>query len=385
MSLDKRLADLLHSSIPTWVLDPDQVRILWANPSALALWNAASPEELYQRSLAPVPPSVQARLAAARSDLLAGRARIDDIVLYPKGVPTPVWLYHGLLYLDDGRLVFLQQAIERGQGDPIHLRMTEAFLHAVHAIACVRFDGQILIENPAAIAMFGSGADHWPAWLCDPALALSLLQKTERDGRADAEVRVQTQQGERTHAVDLCRIRDAVSGDLVALVQHSDQTARQKAEARAESQSLLAKQLESALAQIADQHREIMALSAPLLEVESGMLALPLIGQLDSHRADGIASRVLPILVAQRTRALLFDLTGVTGFDASGAQALLRIVAAVRLLGVQAFLCGIGSTLARTLVNANIDAAQIPHAATLADAVKLARRDTAKRTRPNES
>ena len=37
MSLDKRLADLLHSSIPTWVLDPDQVRILWANPRALAL------------------------------------------------------------------------------------------------------------------------------------------------------------------------------------------------------------------------------------------------------------------------------------------------------------------------------------------------------------
>ncbi len=371
--LAERLADLRHSSIASWVLDPDEIRILWANDSALRLWQADSREELFARPLKPVPPSVQARLEAARSDLLAGRPRIEDLVLYPKGVPTPIWLHFGPIFLDDGRLLFLQQAVERGQGDAVQRRMTETFLHAVSVIACVRFDGQILLQNPAAIAAFGSTAVAWPAWLCDPAQAHRLLEQTERDGRVSTEVRVQTVHGERTHAVDLCRIRDAVSGDLVALVQHSDQTERLQAEARAQSQSLLAKQLESALAQIAEQHREILALSAPLLEVEDGVLALPLIGQLDAHRADGIASRVLPVLVQRRTRALLFDLTGVLGFDDAGTQALLRIVAAVRLLGVQPFLCGIGPALARTLADSAIEAGQTAQARTLAEAVQLAR------------
>jgi rsbT co-antagonist protein RsbR len=374
MTLDERLADLRYSSVATWVLDPDEVRIVWANERALSLWNAESREELFQRPLTPVPPSVQARLDAARLDLRAGRMRVDDIMLYPKGVPTAIWLHYGPIVLEDGRLWFLQQAVERSQGDPTQLRMTEAFLHAVGPIACVRFDGQILLQNPAAIATFGATLGEWPAWLCDPGQGSALLQQVEQDGQARAEVRVLTLAGERTHAVDLCRIRDAVSGDLVALVQHSDQTERRKAEAQAQSQSRLAKQLEAALAQIADQHRQIMALSAPLLEVEDGVLALPLIGQLDAHRIDGIASRVLPALVERRTRALLFDLTGVVGFDEAGTRALLRIVAALRLLGVRPYLCGIGAALARTLSESGMDATHTPHARSLAEAIALARR-----------
>ena len=376
MSLDTRLADLLASPIPTWVLDPDAVRVVWANHSALRLWNAESQEELAARQMTPVPASIQARLDAARQDLQAGRTRVDDFVFYPKGVPTPAWLHFSPIFDDSGRLLFLQQAIERSLGESTQLRMTEAFQHAFIGIACVHFDGRVLLKNPSANATFGPHKEQWPDWLVDPAHGVQLLARIQHEERISVELPVRTQQGERIHRLELCRVRDAVSGQLIALIQHVDQTERREAEQRAHSQSKLAQQLEVALGQIAAQHRQILELSAPLLEVDDGIIAVPLIGQLDAHRADGITTRLLPALVTRRSRALIVDMTGVADFDDGGTQALLRILAAVRLLGVRPWLCGISPALARVLVQSGLqsDAAQgTPNARTLAEAVRLAR------------
>ena len=373
MSLDARLADLLASPIPTWVLDPDVVQVIWANPSALRLWNAESQADLAARQMTPLPASIQARLEAARQDLLAGRTRVDDFVFYPKGVPTPAWLHFSPILDENGRLLFLQQAIERNIGEATHLRMTEAFLHAFIGIACVQFDGQVLLKNPAAAATFGSAAEHWPDWLADPTQGIALLSRIQQEERLSTEQPVRTQQGERIHRLELCRLRDAVTGQLIALIQHVDQTERREAEQRARSQSKLAQQLETALGQIAEQHRQILELSAPLLEVDDGIIAVPLIGQLDAHRADGITHRLLPALVARRTRALILDLTGVAAFDDAGTQALVRILAAVRLLGVKPWLCGISPPLARTLAQGHVQTHDTPNARTLAEAVRMAR------------
>lgn len=373
MSLDARLADLMASPIATWVLDPDAVAVVWANERALRLWNAESREELRQRQMTPLPPSIKDRLDAARQELSAGRSRVDDFVFYPKGVPTPAWLHFSALHDDDGRLLFLQQAVERTGFDAAQLRMTEAFNHSQISIAWVQFDGRVLLRNPAASATFGSADALWPDWIVDRARAIELLARSEHEVQVSAEVQVRTQQGERLHRVDLCRVRDAVSAQLIVLVQHSDQTARQLAEKQAQTQSQLAQELQAALDQIAEQHAQILELSAPLLEVAEGVVAVPLVGQLDAHRADRIAARILPALVERRARCLVLDLTGVAAFDAAGTQALLRIVSAVRLLGAQPSLCGISPSLARILVQSGLQTGDTENSRTLAEAVRTAR------------
>ena len=287
-------------------------------------------------------------------------------------MPTPAWLHFSALHDDDGRLLFLQQAVERTGFDAAQLRMTEAFNHSQISIAWVQFDGRVLLRNPAASATFGSADALWPDWIVDRARAVELLARSEHEVQVSAEVQVRTQQGERLHRVDLCRVRDAVSAQLIVLVQHSDQTARQLAEKQAQTQSQLAQELQAALDQIAEQHAQILELSAPCWKSRREV-AVPLVGQLDAHRADRIAARLLPALVERRARCLVLDLTGVAAFDAAGTQALLRIVSAVRLLGAQPSLCGISPSLARILVQSGLQTGETENSRTLAEAVRTAR------------
>lgn len=351
------------------MLDPDAVAVVWANAAALQLWNAPDHPELYGRNMHPVPASVVTRLQTARTELEAGRTKVMPWVFFPKGIPTHVVLHFSPLRGDDGRLFFLQQATHRDAGSTDLQRMSEAFQHSTQPIAYVRFDGGVMLKNPAAIDAFGHDADRYASWLADAAQAQALLAQAQAQGEASAEVPVTRLAGPRIHQVSLRRLRDAVSGDLLLLAQHADQTARHRAEAEAHTQTELRGQLQSALSQVEAQHRQILTLSAPILDVGPGALALPIIGELDPHRTDEIASRLLNALRDRRAHTVLFDLTGATTLDTLATQRLAQLLQAVRLLGAQPVVTGIRPTLAKALIESDWDCQGVRVIHSLADAM----------------
>jgi rsbT co-antagonist protein RsbR len=108
--------------------------------------------------------------------------------------------------------------------------------------------------------------------------------------------------------------------------------------------------------QVIEAQREALAeVSTPLIPVAEGVLVMPLIGKIDPTRADRILEVLLAGVAEQRSRAVILDITGVRSVDTPVADALLRAARAVRLLGADTILTGIGPDVARTLVDLGVD------------------------------
>lgn len=117
---------------------------------------------------------------------------------------------------------------------------------------------------------------------------------------------------------------------------------------------------------------QIIALSAPVLKVAGGVLALPIIGELNASRASQILEKLLTEIVASRARYAVLDLTGVSGVDAGTASQLATIGRAVGLLGSRCLLSGISPQTAQALYAMGIDTATFVSFGTLQDALAYA-------------
>jgi rsbT co-antagonist protein RsbR len=106
---------------------------------------------------------------------------------------------------------------------------------------------------------------------------------------------------------------------------------------------------------IARQSREILEISTPVVQVWEGVIVAPLIGMLDTERAQQFMERLLSRVVETRSSVALVDITGVPMVDTRTAQHLLEAISAVRLLGAQVVLTGVRPTIAQTLVHLGID------------------------------
>ncbi len=106
------------------------------------------------------------------------------------------------------------------------------------------------------------------------------------------------------------------------------------------------------------------------IEVWDGLLTLPVIGTVDTERAQYITEALLRRVTETHCRAVILDLTAVEDIDAATAGHLLRIVQALRLLGVQCALCGIGAQLARTIASLDLDLAGVPTLPQLKEALR---------------
>ncbi|WP_437934119.1 AAA family ATPase [Sorangium sp. So ce341] len=124
-----------------------------------------------------------------------------------------------------------------------------------------------------------------------------------------------------------------------------------------------------------EQQREVIhALSAPILQVWDGVLAVPLIGILDRERADEIMNSLLNSVVRGSIRFAILDTTGVEAIDEAVADHLVRIVRALALLGVRAIVTGIRPAVARTMTSLEIDIRALGTHATLREALKFCMR-----------
>ncbi len=119
------------------------------------------------------------------------------------------------------------------------------------------------------------------------------------------------------------------------------------------------------------QSREIAELSTPVVKLWDGILAVPLIGTLDSARTQVVMETLLETTVQQGAQIAIIDITGVPTVDTLVAQHLLKTVAAMRLMGADCIISGIRPQIAQTMVHLGVEL-NVDSKATLADAFKLA-------------
>lgn len=125
---------------------------------------------------------------------------------------------------------------------------------------------------------------------------------------------------------------------------------------------------------ISRQQQELLELSTPVVRLWENVLALPLIGTLDSSRTQIVMQNLLDAIVATRSDYAIIDITGVPVVDTLVAQHLLKTVAAARLMGADCMISGIRPQIAQTIIHLGVDLAGVITKATLADAFALALR-----------
>ena len=125
---------------------------------------------------------------------------------------------------------------------------------------------------------------------------------------------------------------------------------------------------------IVRQQQEMLELSTPVVELWTGILALPLIGTLDSARTQIVMQNLLEAIVARGADLAIVDITGVPTVDTLGAQHLLKTVAAARLMGAECIISGIRPQIAQTIIHLGVDLGSVITKANLADAFRLALR-----------
>lgn len=122
------------------------------------------------------------------------------------------------------------------------------------------------------------------------------------------------------------------------------------------------------------QQRELLELSTPVVRLWENILALPLIGTLDSARTQIVMQNLLDAIVQTRSDYAIIDITGVPVVDTLVAQHLLKTVAAARLMGADCLISGIRPQIAQTIIHLGVDLSEVTTKATLADAFELALR-----------
>ena len=122
------------------------------------------------------------------------------------------------------------------------------------------------------------------------------------------------------------------------------------------------------------QQQEMLELSTPVVELWDGVLALPLIGTLDSARTQVVMENLLQRIVDTGSGIAIIDITGVPTVDTLVAQHLLKTVAAARLMGADCIISGIRPQIAQTIVHLGVELQDVVTKATLADAFAVALR-----------
>jgi rsbT co-antagonist protein RsbR len=123
---------------------------------------------------------------------------------------------------------------------------------------------------------------------------------------------------------------------------------------------------------ISRQQKELLELSTPVVELWDDVLALPLVGTLDSARTQVVMESLLQKIVDSGASIAIIDITGVPTVDTLVAQHLLKTVAATRLMGADCIISGIRPQIAQTIVHLGVDLGEVTTKATLADAFKVA-------------
>jgi rsbT co-antagonist protein RsbR len=131
------------------------------------------------------------------------------------------------------------------------------------------------------------------------------------------------------------------------------------------------------------QQEEMLELSTPVVQLWEGIVALPLIGTLDSARTSVVMETLLQTIFDTRSELAIIDITGVPTVDTLVAQHLLKTVAAARLMGADCIISGIRPQIAQTMVHLQIDLSAVTTKATMAEALRFALKRSGRATSGN--
>ncbi len=122
---------------------------------------------------------------------------------------------------------------------------------------------------------------------------------------------------------------------------------------------------------ITSQTEQLLELSTPVVKLWDGILAVPLVGTLDSARTQVVMEALLQMLVSTESQHAIIDITGVPAVDTQVAQHLLKTVMAARLMGAECVISGIRPQIAQTIVALGVEFGDIVTKASLADALQM--------------
>lgn len=123
---------------------------------------------------------------------------------------------------------------------------------------------------------------------------------------------------------------------------------------------------------ISRQQQELLELSTPVVKLWDGILALPIIGTLDSARTQVVMENLLQTVVATNSKYAIIDITGVPTVDTLVAQHLLKTITAARLMGADCIISGVRPQIAQTIVHLGINLEDVTTRAKMSDAFALA-------------
>jgi rsbT co-antagonist protein RsbR len=343
---EKRLAALDLVAIPVWLHDYEQCRIAWANQAALEMWRAESREALRHRDVSNLSESMRTRVDRLMRLVREGRTAQEQMTVYPRGNPVTAMVHFSGTELDDGRLGLLMQCVVMDAApDPYLLRGIEALRHTAAIVILLSGGGEVLMQNPAA----------FQSWFADPGVAETLMQTVAAGEVFQSEAAVLTRAGEHWYSIEARSTTDPATGKAAVLVHAVDETVRRGAERTAKAQAHLIHELQRTLDLVERQRVEIVALSAPILDIRPGAVAVPIIGSLGQERSAELTERLLKAVAARRAHAVILDLTGAVDLDAMSAGHLMKLVRALRLLGARAIITGIQPSSAQVLVRSGAD------------------------------
>jgi rsbT co-antagonist protein RsbR len=127
---------------------------------------------------------------------------------------------------------------------------------------------------------------------------------------------------------------------------------------------------------ITEQSAQLLELSTPVVKLWDGVVAVPLIGTLDSARSQIVMERLLQALVDTGSPFAILDITGVPAVDTQVAQHILKTVVAAQLMGARCVISGIRPQIAQTIVSLGIEFGEIVTKANLADALQFVLRES---------
>jgi len=118
------------------------------------------------------------------------------------------------------------------------------------------------------------------------------------------------------------------------------------------------------------QREELIELSTPVIDVWEGVLTVPILGSLDSERASRVSEALLTEIVEKRAEIAIIDISGISAVDSAVADRLIRTAKAVRLVGAEAILTGVGVEIAQTIADLGIDMEGLKTMSTLKDGLR---------------
>jgi rsbT co-antagonist protein RsbR len=122
---------------------------------------------------------------------------------------------------------------------------------------------------------------------------------------------------------------------------------------------------------LTEQADSMLAMSTPVTEIWDGILFLPIVGLIDSHRAREVMNSTLAKISETQAQVFILDISGVGVVDTAVANNLFRITRATKLMGCESIISGVSPAIAQTIVDLGIDVGRIRTTATMRDALAL--------------